>query len=157
MVYRWKACTSLIGAGDVATDVGNEFEIIEKENGKLTPELVVETAKEEDNILHKYFEWDDEIAGDKFRRMQARMLIRSVEVITEDTKEILPAYVNIKNKDTGENIYKNIVSVINNEEDYNYSLNRARIEFLAYKEKYQKILKIKDLKDLILENLGDLK
>jgi len=50
-------------------------------HGELTPKLVVATASPKDHPLHKDFEWDDKIAGPRYREVQAAQLIRSVKVM----------------------------------------------------------------------------
>jgi hypothetical protein len=62
------------------SDLRAEFEVLYERNGKLTPELVVDAARPQRSALHDYFEWDDAIAGEAFRREQARHLIKSVRV-----------------------------------------------------------------------------
>lgn len=47
---------------------------------KLTPEAVVDFARDETVALHSQFEWDDAEAGSEFRLLQARGLIRRVLV-----------------------------------------------------------------------------
>lgn len=44
--------------------------------GVLTPALVVDTARDPGHPLHPKFEWDDAKAGEEYRRVQARTLIR---------------------------------------------------------------------------------
>ena len=39
--------------------------------GNLTPQELIEKARSEDSPLHKYFEWDDTIAGGRYRLLQA--------------------------------------------------------------------------------------
>lgn len=57
--------------------------------GRLTPEMVVEAAREEDSPLHPCFEWDDTKASRAWRIEQARKLIRSVTVeITTHKKTV---------------------------------------------------------------------
>ena len=48
--------------------------------GVLTPLQVVEHAIEPDSPLHPYFEWDDTIAGHRFRLEQAGGLIRRCRI-----------------------------------------------------------------------------
>lgn len=50
------------------------------QRGKLTPALVVDEARDPGHPLHSRFEWDDEIAGENWRRTQAAELIRSVKI-----------------------------------------------------------------------------
>lgn len=54
---------------------------IYQKHGELTPELVVEESRPETAPLHKKFEWDDAIAGEEYRRVQAAEIIRSVRVV----------------------------------------------------------------------------
>lgn len=47
---------------------------------ELTPELVVNEARDPDHPLHNRFEWDDALAAEAHRREQARGLIQSVKI-----------------------------------------------------------------------------
>lgn len=66
-----------------ADTVGNELARIQKEHGVTTPKAVVDVARPEDAPLHPVFEWRDDVAGEKYRHWQARNLIKSVHVVTE--------------------------------------------------------------------------
>lgn len=48
--------------------------------GRLSPDLVVEVATAPEHPLHVMFEWDDTVAGAKYRLVQAAGLIRSVKI-----------------------------------------------------------------------------
>lgn len=54
---------------------------IYREHGALTPRLVVDAARDPEHPLHDRFEWDDALAGEKYREQQARALIRTVKVV----------------------------------------------------------------------------
>lgn len=62
---------------------------IYSEKGELTPQSVVDDARPPASELHGRFEWNDEIAGEAYRRSQAAELIRSVriEFVHEQTGE----------------------------------------------------------------------
>lgn len=64
-------------------------------NGKITPFLVVESARDPESPIHDYFDWDDASAAEKYRIEQARGLIRQcrVEVTTEMRSYEIPKYV----------------------------------------------------------------
>ena len=53
---------------------------IRAEYGKLTASTVVDAARPKSHPLHSRFEWDNRIAGEKYREVQAAELIRSVKV-----------------------------------------------------------------------------
>lgn len=59
-------------------DLKSELLAIREQFGKLTPAVVLEAATEESHPLHNRFEWDDSVAGHKYRLGQARELIRVV-------------------------------------------------------------------------------
>lgn len=59
--------------------IAARLEQIEKlHSGRLTPERVVDDARDSESPLHDLFEWDDSIAAHQHRLMQARTVIRSV-------------------------------------------------------------------------------
>lgn len=62
----------------------DQLQAIYERHQRLTPELVVDEAREETHPLHDRFEWDDAIAGEKYRRQQAHDLIVSVRVTYAD-------------------------------------------------------------------------
>lgn len=47
---------------------------------KLTDQAVVERARDEKSKLHKYFEWNDQIAAEEHRLGQARQMVYSIRV-----------------------------------------------------------------------------
>jgi len=64
-------------------------EIASANDGRLTPDLVVEDAQNPDSPLHELFEWNDGVAGHKYRIEQARQVITSVRVvITTEHKSV---------------------------------------------------------------------
>lgn len=60
------------------SDLRSELLAIRSEHGALTPSAVVDAARPADHPLHPRFEWDDTVAGESWRRQQARLLIATV-------------------------------------------------------------------------------
>jgi len=54
--------------------------IKEKSGGLVSPDALVEAAKEKTHPLHKLFTWDDTEASAKFRLSEAGSLLRSIEI-----------------------------------------------------------------------------
>lgn len=54
--------------------------------GTLSAPLVVDEARDPNSPLHSRFEWDDTVAGDRYREVQARELIRSVRIVYREAK-----------------------------------------------------------------------
>jgi hypothetical protein len=100
---------------------GKELERINHANNGVTPQAVVDEARPEEAPLHPVFEWDDERAGENWRRYQARNLIRAVITIepSSDGKESTtqqPAYVHVEQRlDDGQKrkTYMPIRTVVN--------------------------------------------
>ena len=75
MVYEWKQ--DRFGAD--AQRVGEELESIEYKDA----ESVVKAARKSLGELHKCFEWDDAVAGEEYRKEQARLLMRMIVTVAE--------------------------------------------------------------------------
>lgn len=57
-----------------------ELTRIYQQRGELTRSVTVEEARDPSSPIHSDFEWDDTIAGHKYRLEQAGALIRSVKI-----------------------------------------------------------------------------
>ena len=75
MVYEWKQ--DRFGAD--AQKVGEELESIEYKDA----ESVVKAARKSRGDLHKCFEWNDTVAGEEYRKEQARLLMRMIVTVAE--------------------------------------------------------------------------
>jgi hypothetical protein len=96
MTFRLKRCP----AGVDAEAVGVELERIHAEREGLRPAEVVEEARPKTAALHPAFEWNNGVAGEKWREHQARKLIRSIEVVEDrDGEEPLATKVYVHVQD----------------------------------------------------------
>lgn len=86
--------------------------------GRLLPVEVVESARDDDSPLHSHFEWDDSLAGEKYRLHQARALIRTVKlmVTVHDVPVSVSYYVRDPEADAKQAGYRSVIS-LRNEED----------------------------------------
>lgn len=86
MVYKWKQDRF----DAEAQKVGEELERIEYKDA----ESVVKAARKSKGELHKCFEWDDSIAGEEYRKEQARLVLRMLVVKTnvERGDEVVTIY-----------------------------------------------------------------
>jgi len=62
------------------SDLRSELTGLYQKHGELTPQVVVDEARAVDAPLHHRFEWDDTVAGEKYRLVQAAQLIRAVRI-----------------------------------------------------------------------------
>ncbi len=63
------------------SNLREHLKAIYEERGRLTPEDVVDEARDPEHPLHNRFEWDDTTAAEAWRRTQAHELIRSCRVV----------------------------------------------------------------------------
>lgn len=66
------------------TDLRSSLQAIYDARGKLTPEILVEEARDPKHPLHDRLEWDDRVGGEAWRRAQAHELIQSVKIVYRD-------------------------------------------------------------------------
>lgn len=95
-----------------------EIQRIETQFGRAEPDRVVEAASDPANPLHSEFEWDDTVAGHKYRLEQARALIASIKttVRTETRMVRAVAYVQDTRKEPNSQGYIH-VSRVRSDED----------------------------------------
>lgn len=58
----------------------SELEVL-REGGAVGPEQLVERARPNDSPIHHLFEWNDSVAGERYRLEQARLYIARVEYV----------------------------------------------------------------------------
>lgn len=80
MVYHWKISLMPVEA----QTPGEELARIYNKYGKLDPKNIVDESRAETALLHSCFEWDDEIAAEKYRETQAATIVRALTVSESD-------------------------------------------------------------------------
>jgi len=126
-------------------DLLKELEHVRVANGGfLTPEAVVESAKDENSPLHPFFDWDDTEAARKWRIVQARRLIRLSVTVIKPEVEPVRAFVSLP-KDRGVNGYRSTVQVLSDEDLREQLLECALRELQAFRRKYAMLSALKEL------------
>lgn len=131
-----------------ATTVFNEISSLGEQ---YTPEEVVEKAKDESTELHKCFEWNDTIAAEKYRVIQARKIIQML-VVTNDTEknpEEPPVYYRaVVSTNENNRSYASVSSIVRNDDAYARLLAAAKRDMAIFKERYKSL---KELENIISE------
>lgn len=70
---------------------GEVMEQLEQTEEGLTPQSLVDASRAEDAPLHDEFEWDDDVAAEEYRKVQARKLIQNVVILAAEKSEEKPA------------------------------------------------------------------
>jgi hypothetical protein len=71
----------------------------DRNGGNLTRRAFVDDAADENSPLHPLLEWNDAVAGDQYRLIQAGTIIRNVEYTYVTEKHVTVAPVYMKNPD----------------------------------------------------------
>lgn len=130
MIYEWKTIkykTPAEVAGAVCSRLENTI--------GLTAKNLVEASRPEDAPLHNEFEWRDDVAAEKYREQQARVLICNLTV-REAGSEPVRAYVSLTK---AEPIYESIEVVLRDEDKSAKLFALAMEELKTFKKKYADI------------------
>ena len=132
--------------------VGEELEKLEFA-GELTAEEVLKYAKTNpESETYKCFEWDDSIAGEKYRRWQACQVVSSISLkIKEDPEQTQKVYVSVKTSLDDKRKFKNFKEVLKNDDEYQQLVDKAKKSFVRCKEEYETLIEKEDLKNVIFE------
>lgn len=76
------------------SNLRDQLEGIYRTKGVLTPQIVVDVARPENHPLHDRLCWDNDVAGEKYRLIQAHQLIQSVRIkyVTSDRPKDIRAW-----------------------------------------------------------------
>jgi hypothetical protein len=86
-------------------------------NGVLMIDDVLQAAQDEDNILHRHFEWDDSEAAKQFRREQARSLIQRCKItVLDSTPTHVRAFISLPSDREAGGGYRMTANVLGNED-----------------------------------------
>lgn len=143
MVYQFKLPTLYPVSAQTA---GEELHRIYTDKGQLKPADVVDESRPESAPLHPCFEWNDAVAAEEYRKVQAGNLIRSVTVVHETpTHEPIEVRAFVKPLET----YAPIEVVVNSEEQMADLLESALAELKAFEKKYATLSKLAPILDEI--------
>lgn len=115
---------------------------------EVRAEQVLDLARDESKELHKCFEWDDTIAAEKYRMVQARRVI-SMLVIKQDELPTETAPIRMFYKTTPNEGYKPTEIILTKKDEYKALLERAYSELRSFKAKYSMLKELKEIFDLI--------
>lgn len=109
---------------------------------EITPQNVVDLARNEGSVLHSDFEWNDSVAGEKYRKIQAMEMIRMF-VFTPVKEKNEPTRV--FEISTQKNVYKPVSVIVRNDNEYQKLLKTALNELENFKRKYGRISELEDV------------
>lgn len=110
------------------------------ERGELTPRSVVDDARPPEADLHHRFEWDDSIAGEEYRLVQARELIRSVRITYTPPDTVEPrsvrAFSSVRGQDPDHQGYRPTEDVLQDDFSRKLLLKQCQREIADLQRRY---------------------
>ncbi len=143
MTYQWKVAGFHKVSADVAGAVCEKLEA----EGNLTAKALVDASRPEDAPLHSEFEWSDDVAAEKWREQQGRLIINQLTVVF-DNQEPVRKFFNIEKATP---TYSSIDVILKNEDTKEQLLQLALKELNAFKRKYSQLTELSKLFDAISE------
>lgn len=112
----------------------------------ITPEEVLEKARNEKTELNKCFEWNDGIAAEKYRLQQARQIIQLLVVVpkSEDSEPIRAFQITSER-----NTYQSTRLFLEDPDEYQILLRRAKIELQEIKKRYKMLSELETIFEAI--------
>lgn len=105
-------------------------------DSNFKPDQVIQVARPKNSPLHKYFEWDDTLAAEKWRLKQAQQLVSALYVEVKEGP--IRAYEHVYLEEFDRNAYMDNESVANAPELYTQVLDAAKRELIFWKTKFEK-------------------
>lgn len=133
----------------------------------ITPQAVVDLARNESSVIHNDFEWNDKIAGEKYRERQAREMLISFVIVREPEsnndgdigKKIEIVDDNNRSKYTykpralqstsKKNEYAPNIFFLENKDEYQILLDRALKELDSFRNRYRMITELEEVFEAI--------
>lgn len=148
MSFKWTAGYRQ-GSLAKAQDVGEELEaLIEQKDGVLMADDVVQASASPESSMHPIiYRYSDEDAAYRYRLDEARKMLHSVRVVTEDNSEPQRVYVHVVTEDVQG--YVTTARVQTEAELYARLLEIALKELDSFQKRYQQISELQPVLESI--------
>lgn len=121
-----------------AEDAYKEMSSLEK----LTPQSLVDLARDDNSALHNDFEWNDSIAGEKYRNIQASEMIRLIVIQSEEAEhEPIRVFQKVEEAHT----YEPVRLIVQHKDEYQALLRRAKAELKAFENRYKSLVELQEV------------
>lgn len=159
MIYKWKPGSRIPVNPQIA---GEHLRALERKlQAKIKPADVVADARSSRSPLHKAFEWDNSVAGERYREAQASLMLRAlITVVVNVTKpkevHYTRVYVNVHEPGTTDKTYRPMVDVLDDPKLRTQMLETALEEFRLWRDRYSRLTelaKVFEAGDLVIGKL----
>lgn len=136
-VAQWKTGVRAKTDANKAAEVMNELEA----QGNLNAQGLVDASRPVDAVMHQDFEWDDAIAGEEWRKVQARTYIAGIVYVPAEMPEVTKPMRMYFKLDESKS-YNSLETIVKMENGLESLRKQAAKELQCFREKYSQILKV---------------
>ena len=140
--------------------INGELDRIYEQHGTLNKVLLVEVARDEAHPLHSCFEWDDTVAGERYRQGQALEMIRAskyIQMLNESRANSIQTVVRSVEvrtylrgrQEKGPAAFKMRNEVLSDEDDHAATVEQFRSELRAWCARVVDIEELQVLRGMI--------
>lgn len=132
----------------ITDEVRQELAELQQQHGLLKPEHVVERAKDVTSALHSHFDWDNDVAGHKWRLEQASDLIVRVKIeyeVGEERTVRVRLYHSLPTDRVSGGGYRPIDAVMSEPQKRAELLKTALQELRALKRRYEMLSELAEV------------
>lgn len=115
-------------------------------DNRISPQELLEKARDVNSELHKCFEWNDSIAAEKYRLQQARGVLVNLVYKTEKKDAEPIRYLQVT---TQKNVYQPTKMFLVQEDEYQALLKRAKSELESFKKRYHTLSELQEVFEAI--------
>jgi len=135
MAYKWREG---FRPSVNAQAAGEEIERVRQQSGgAFTPHCIVDVARDDQNPLHPAFEWNDAVAADHYRVVQARHLIGALVTVVrpQEIKREIRCFVSARDSDN-DPLYTSLDVAMSDANLRAQVVQRARDELSGWQARY---------------------
>jgi len=139
-VYEWVQEISKASREIDSQTAGEEVERIRVKNGgTLSCRQLWESQRDPDSVLHEAFTWDDQVAGEKYRDIESRQIVKNLKVIYVNKSQeqtSVKAFSSIRTGKTSR-VYVETLSSMQDEKTRSEILQEAHNGLVAWRNRWQ--------------------
>lgn len=106
----------------LTTDQIEAVRSLQDEDGRITPDVVVEEARRKSSPLHGLFEWDKAKAASIYWIAQAREIIGAVRIVVTNESSTVKAPLYVRDPEASGQGYRSVMALRSNPEQARESL-----------------------------------
>ena len=114
----------------------------------VTPQQIVDAARDEGTELHRCFIWDDYKAAELYRLTQARTIVCNLVIKRPESEEEQPKVRYFYKAESSQG-YKPSTYIFHVPDEYEKLLKQAYAELHAFKQKYNSLKELEEILALI--------